>query len=112
MPGLEIKGFAEVADSIGKYKDALQNEVTEALITIGQSAFSDMESNTPVRTGFLKSRWNMRQSQTGFEITNDCEYASFVEFGTSRMEPRNFITPAYESMIADIESLIQQYSTK
>lgn len=112
MPGLEIKGFAEVADSIGKYKDALQNEVTQSLIEIGQSAFSEMESNTPVRTGFLKSRWNMRQSQTGFEITNDCEYASFVEFGTSRMPPHNFITPAYESMRADIESLIQQYSTK
>lgn len=112
MPGIEIKGFAEVADAVGKYADALQNEVTQALVAIGQSAFSEMESNTPVRTGFLKSRWNMQQSSTGFEITNDCEYASFVEFGTGNMSPRNFITPAYESMRVDIESLIQQYSTK
>lgn len=112
MPGFEITGFAEVASAIGKYKDALQKEVTAAVIDIGNDAFSEMESNTPVRTGFLKSRWNFQESSTGFEITNDCEYASFVEFGTGRMSGRNFITPAYEQMRSDIDALIQQYSTR
>lgn len=112
MPGIEITGFAEVADAVGKYKDALEKEVLDGLMQIGQQAFSDMESNTPVKTGFLKSRWNFQETGNGFNITNDCEYASFVEFGTSRMEGRNFITPPYESMRADIDALIRQYSTR
>lgn len=109
---VEIKGFAEIANQINKYKEGLQKELTAAIVQAGQSAFSDMQSNTPVRTGFLKSRWSFSPSQTGFTIENDCEYAAFVEFGTGNMQGRNFITPAYEQMRSDIDALIRQYSTK
>lgn len=112
MGFIEITGFDKAAEQVKKMSEMLQKEVISQVQEIGENGFATMEADTPVRTGFLKSRWNFEINQMGFVITNDCPYVGFVEFGTSRMPPRNFITPAYEAMRSDIDALIQQYSTK
>lgn len=109
---ITIEGFTEIAESVKEYADKLQNDVLSQVQSIGQQAYSEMVSNSPVKTGFLQSRWQFASNSNGFVITNDCPYVAFQEFGTSRIHPKNWITPAYETMRSDIDALIQQYSSK
>jgi HK97 gp10 family phage protein len=60
---------------------------------------SEAKRNTPVQTGRLMNA--MKGQKTGYltaELSNNVEYAPFVEFGTSRMEPRAMIRNAAETM--------------
>ena len=50
---------------------------------------ADIKEQTPVITGRLKA--SMIGSKVGFckgKVSTDVEYAPYVEFGTSKMEPR------------------------
>jgi|GEM_PF-5178564 HK97 gp10 family phage protein len=60
---------------------------------------TEAKRNTPVITGRLRNAMTGRR--VGFlkaELANNVEYAPFVEFGTSRMEPRAMIRKAAETM--------------
>jgi HK97 gp10 family phage protein len=50
---------------------------------------------TPVRGGYLKSRWVLKKIKQGiYHITNDAPYAGFVETGTANMEGRHMLKTA------------------
>lgn len=112
---LEITGIEELASAIGEYSTTLQEQFTTQLQEIGQSAFDSMEGDSPVDTGFLQSSWQFSPEDMGFTITNDCDYVGFVEFGHSTrggggfVPGQNWITPAYEQMRSDIETLVSQF---
>lgn len=114
---MEITGFDQLAAALSTYSETLAEQFNTRLQEIGQTAFDDMEGNSPVDTGNLQSGWQISQEETGFTITNDVEYTGFVEFGHSDrgggfVPGQNWITPAYETMRSDIESLIQEVSGK
>ncbi len=115
---LEVEGIAELSNAVTEWTDSLQELFTTRLQEIGQTAFDEMESNSPVDTGFLQSSWEFSPEDMGFVITNDCDYVGFVEFGHATrggggfVEGQNWITPAYETMQADIEALISEVSGK
>ena len=51
-----------------------------------------VEARTPVgETGRLKRGWGFQEKQNDIEIYNVVEYASYVEYGTPRMEPRGML---------------------
>jgi HK97 gp10 family phage protein len=52
----------------------------------------------PVDTGFLWSSIKGKTSGGSFEVKASARYASFVEFGTSKMAAQPFMTPAVESI--------------
>ena len=67
------------------------------------------KERTPVITGNLKSKMVGRRS--GYltaELVNNAEYAEFVEFGTSRMEPRGMIRNAAEVMKKDGQDHLEE----
>jgi HK97 gp10 family phage protein len=56
---------------------------------------AEAKRNTPVQTGRLRSA--MKGARTGFltaELSNNVDYAVYVEFGTARMAPRAMIRRA------------------
>lgn len=60
---------------------------------------AEAKDRTPVQTGRLKSE--MVGQRTGFltaELSNNIAYAPYVEFGTSRTEPRAMIRNAAAAM--------------
>ncbi|NPV72079.1 MAG: HK97 gp10 family phage protein [Firmicutes bacterium] len=64
------------------------------------------------RTGRLRSSIRSRLLARRFlwyigEVGTDVEYASHLEFGTSRMEPRPFLRPAYERSRAAIREILR-----
>lgn len=106
-----ITGFDSAAENISKIIETLQNTIKTELEGIANQGFSEIVSNTPVRTGYLKSRWRIDLPGGGaFVMSNDAPYAAFVEFGTGRMEGRNFVTPVYNQMVSQIEGLISKFS--
>ena len=58
---------------------------------IGAEFKRQVMTNTPVLTGYLRSRWTYVVTQKGnVTISNDAPYAAFVEYGTYHMAPRAF----------------------
>ena len=52
---------------------------------------SAMQGKAPVRTGFLRDHITFTQENAlQFMIVSEAPYSVFVEFGTSRMAPREF----------------------
>lgn len=109
---MEIKGFDTAANSVSKVLKSLQDSVKQEIDRIANKGFNEIVSNTPVKTGYLKSRWRIDFPAEGFTMSNDADYCAFVEFGTGRMEGRNFITPVYEVMRSEIETMIRKFSSK
>lgn len=64
----------------------------------------------PVRTGALRSSIKTECSGTHAEISANCSYAGYVEFGTYKMAARPFMVPGLYSsegaVIAAIESAL------
>jgi HK97 gp10 family phage protein len=44
------------------------------------------------------------------EVGTGVEYAEFLEFGTSRMQPRPFMRPGYDNNVAKIEDTIRKFA--
>lgn len=113
---MQIEGIEELGSAVEQWSAQFQELFTTRLQEIGQTAFDSMESDSPVDTGFLQSSWSFTPEEIGFTIDNSCDYCSFVEFGHSTrggggyVPGQNWITPAYESMRADIEALISEVS--
>lgn len=66
--------------------------VNRAVDKLRPQAINIVRSNTPVRTGLLKSNWFTEVGRSSNSVTmalhNDTRYASFVEYGTRFMKPR------------------------
>lgn len=65
----------------------------------------------PVRTGALRDSIDYRSTTNRgwnflLKVEVGADYATFVEYGTSRMSPRPFIAPGVELATAEIETAI------
>ncbi len=56
------------------------------------------QADAPVRTGFLRSSISRLVSGGKFVVAALASYAGYVEYGTSRMSARPYLTPAAESV--------------
>ena len=83
----------------------IQGRVTPAVVAAikvaTQVVFDESQILVPVKTGFLKSTGHTEISQTEKSVTGsviyDAEYASHVEFGTSRMGSRSYLRAALDT---------------
>lgn len=50
-------------------------------------ALNNLQSSTPVDTGYAQSRWRIQ----GNKITNDADYIRNLNDGTSKQAPAHFI---------------------
>ena len=88
------QGLTEALDS---YLEQYPWAVASAMKTVADRILDTSNVLVPVRTGFLKSTLGYRQD-SNFQVTfyATAPYASYVEFGTSRMSARLFLTRAIE----------------
>lgn len=59
----------------------------------------------PVRTGYLQSTIDSVKKDEGWAVEARAFYAGFVEYGTSRMQPRPFMEPAIEAALKDSQKI-------
>lgn len=100
-----------VFNDIPKLPRRLQSGTHEALKQVGDALLTRANANTPVRSGRLRSGNRVKigpfPSRT-VTVSNDTPYAVFVEFGTSRMAPRLFLTRALNETEPEYRSLLAQ----
>jgi HK97 gp10 family phage protein len=95
---VEVKYAEKLVDNLREtFPDAVDTGVVEAVQTVSERMLQTANRLVPVRTGFLKS--SIVLEETGrwmFRLVARAPYASYVEWGTSRMAARLFMTQAVE----------------
>jgi HK97 gp10 family phage protein len=92
MPRI-VAGMAKLMQQL----DAVGLEFkTEDLIPGAQVILTYAQDLCPVDTGFLRDSGHLVPESEDVQIAFDAEYASYVEFGTSRMEAQPFLRPALD----------------
>lgn len=79
----DLKGYR---NNLGKFKRVTDEIFMEATYEVATRIFQATVKNTPVDTGFLRESWNIddvkkTRSVYEIEISNDVEYAAYVEYG-------------------------------
>ena len=68
-----------------KYGNVIEHKADDTSKLVMNALKSAVAANTPVRTGYLKSRWKVvRRKLLNYSLVNDAPYALYVEEGTSR----------------------------
>lgn len=96
-----------VANSLPDLDEALRERLSLGLAKIAKDIEADAKSRAPVRTGALKNSIQARRvRQLAQEVNVGVDYGAFVEFGTVRMSPRPYLTPAVEAKRNTFERLL------
>ena len=97
---VEVKYAAELVRNLREtFPDAVDTGVVEAVRTVSERMLQTANRLVPVRTGFLKSTIMLEKTSIAkwaFRLVARAPYASYVEWGTSRMAARLFMTQAVE----------------
>lgn len=83
---VEMEGFKEQAEKIGKIPEGLDTTLEDFLNEVGEDWLSDTKANTPVDSGELRRSMTFegaKKSAGRFEIavSNNLDYAEHVEYG-------------------------------
>lgn len=68
------------------YTDALKEALKETILY----ADTEARKKAPIRTGNLRAHHSTRVSDEMAELVNNCGYASYVAFGTSKQSAQNY----------------------
>jgi HK97 gp10 family phage protein len=95
---VEVKYAEQLVKNLHEnFPEALTTGVEEAVRTVSERMLQTAYRLVPVRTGYLKS--SIVLEETGkwtFRLVARAPYASYVEWGTSKMAARLFMTQAVE----------------
>lgn len=108
-----MNAYQQRAEELMKAADELQPKAYELLQSVAENMVDMAKSIVPVRTGRLQRSIRYETDNLsdeaavefiadGHEEGKD-SYASFVEYGTSKMAPRPYMRPAINAYLGDIE---------
>ncbi len=83
----EIKGIENLAKKLGK--EAINDPVAEGIKKITQFLHTEVQKATPVDTGNLRGSITRQITPQFGKVGTFTPYASFVEYGTTRMKARH-----------------------
>lgn len=86
----------------------IENNFSEIIGQGAETVCEDAKGFCPVDTGRLKSSINVKLSGNTAVISADTEYASYVEFGTSKMSAKPYLVPALLSKKQEILSAVAE----
>jgi len=98
MPNWSCQIIADtVTPKLAAFAGKIEKEVETKLDVVGADMEDQAKSIVPVRTGFLRS--TIYHNAIGFvlDFGATADYASYVEFGTSRMASQPYIRPALDA---------------
>jgi HK97 gp10 family phage protein len=101
---ITVTGASELAENLQSYLvEELQQNVSNAISTVGEEMLERAQSIVPVRTGYLRSTIAFIQiSSWQFQLVARASYAGYVEWGTSRMAAEPYMTPAFQAYQAQM----------
>jgi HK97 gp10 family phage protein len=98
MPGWSCKIIADTATpKLTAFAGRLANEVEMGLDPVGADMVDLARSIVPVDTGALRESIYHRPAGLELEFGAAMDYASYVEFGTSRMRAQPYMRPSLDA---------------
>ncbi len=87
-----------VRNDFAKIAGELRPKVTKAVRATALEISAEAKQRAPVLTGNLRrSIYTRHRSETASRVGVGAEYGPHVEYGTTRMAPRPYLTPAVEA---------------
>jgi HK97 gp10 family phage protein len=103
---LQVEGAQELAEQMRKLDRAMYQRVQRRLQEIGVSMRNWARQLAPVRTGRLRDSIFSRVQGWELKFGATAAYAEFQEFGTSRIQPKRFLSQAVEQYDLQLEVLL------
>lgn len=91
---VSMKRLAVVLSSV---PDELKEKILAIFREEGMAIRDDAKANAPVKTGRMRDLIILRDTPTGVEIVGCAPYTGYQELGTRYIEPRLFITKAFNA---------------
>ena len=111
MSGAEFRRFAS---DLARVAAGLPSRADKATERVAQRALATARAAAPVETGELRSGLKVTRHGDGMAVEVTNYYATFQEFGTSKMAPNPFIGPAVDrhgpELYKEIEGLADDIS--
>lgn len=89
------------------FKNALPEQIAQALEVIGLTAERYAKELCPVDTGRLRNSISHARDDNAAYIGTNVEYAPYVELGTSKMKARPFLRPAATEHSAEYKDIVK-----
>lgn len=107
MTGTSVKLTSYKAERLKEISEQLKRGMTKACLLVER----DAKINAPVDTGRLRAsitnRLDIEENHLVGIVGTNVDYASFQEFGTSKMAAHPFLFPALESNRNKIKDLLK-----
>jgi len=95
---IDQSSLRRLLKNINKYGKHIKKQVQDEITYTAQQIRMESIQAAPYRTGNLKKSAyvNHKRNRLGAEIGHNANYASFVEFGTSKQREQPYLMPAFE----------------
>ncbi len=108
MAGTSVKFTSHATERLQEINQQIEKGMTKACVLVER----DAKKNAPIDTGRLRNSITHRlETETGQIIGivgTNVEYASFQEFGTSKMAAQPFLFPALEANRDKIKDTLKE----
>lgn len=106
-----FSGVEELENAIADLATRVPGRIEEEMKSIGDGAKNFMDAHTPVKTGKLKSGNQVEVTRLEMTVSNNVEYAPYVNYGTRYMSAHPFFEPTLEYIMRqlghDLERALQ-----
>lgn len=101
----------ELTDNSEEVLKDFDERVQTALELIGLKAEGYAKKDCPVDTGLLRNSINYRtrNEEKAVYIGTNVEYGKYVQFGTSKMKPRDFMLSPLRANLGHYKDIITKY---
>lgn len=103
-----IKGFKELDMKLKKAKKSVVVDVDETIKKYAYMMEAQAKSLAPVDTGYMRNSVSTSFKFLSATLSVSAEYATYVEFGTSKQTPQPFFYLAFDSLKDQLLKEIQR----
>ena len=90
---IKVEGVDKLVKALSQIQ-GMQEPLAEAIGLYLDKVVTDAKSIVPVKTGTLQRSIIWQGGEGEYSVGSRVHYAPYVEYGTSRMAPRPFLSPA------------------
>ena len=106
-----VEGESDLMDAVDGLPERMQKEIEDLMGQLAKEGLDYMDTLTPVRSGYLKSRNQVEVDGLAFTLSNDASYAPYVNYGTRFMHAQPFFEPTVEYLGGEMETVLAQVLT-